>query len=94
VHLELQCKSGTCDTKHGPEGCISGFAQVEAEGLRSALARRDLPELVRLADDYPEQVLINEERKAVQIASCDGAVVAHLPVESRLLDALVRAMAD
>lgn len=46
-------------------------------------------EVIRLGASVDERVMFNEDRRAVQVMSCDGAVVASLPVRGLL--ALARA---
>jgi hypothetical protein len=36
-----------------------------------------------LVSDFPEVLSINEERRALQVQGCNGALVAHLPFSER-----------
>ena len=61
---------------------------AEVEQLREAIVKQDPRSFRRLVAAHPERILVNAKRAAVQIAGCQGTIIAHFPVESKLLAAL------
>jgi hypothetical protein len=48
--------------------------------LFDASEQKDLPAVLALAPAVPGTVIFNEERNAIQVKDCQGAVFAHLPI--------------
>lgn len=90
VHVNGQCESGTCDEKHGPlcDGSGPTLATADLEELRTAIADNDAEGVQAFIWKYPSRVSLNVERKAVQVATCTGNVIAHLPLTAMVQAAL------
>jgi hypothetical protein len=71
--------------KH-PE-CTQSFASILPR-LRTGLIEEDSRAIAALAEEYPQFVEVNSERRAVQLIRCDGAVIGHFPVAARMLRGL------
>ena len=90
VHLDMECKSGTCWTMHGP-ACPDPdgggtFAMVDMDRLRGSIEAKDVQAVKDLLADHTQSTALNVERSAVQVMNCEGAVIAHFPVGQKLLD--------
>lgn len=90
---EPYCRTGGCDTKHGPQfQCDDEYLPLltdsDIEGLRSAILAQDLRAVARYVATFPKRILVNVEREAIQVASCAGAVVMHLPVPRTMVATL------
>jgi hypothetical protein len=87
------CRSGTCDTTHGPYGCTETNGEVitdeTVERMRRALSEGDAHVAAGIIGRTPTRLKVNAERSAVQVLACQGSVVLHLPVSQRLLRSLV-----
>jgi hypothetical protein len=85
AHLDGLCRSGTCDTTHGP------LCDFEGEGFGDDLATlASSSSAARIADltgSYPGRILLNRQRSAVQLTGCDGLVIRHIPVSRDVLAA-------
>lgn len=89
AHNGLSCMSGSCATKHGPEGCGGGMLQqTDVEDLESALLAGTIPEVQRLLESFPANLTFNASRAAVQVRDCTGGLIAHIPVDSSLVTTL------
>lgn len=93
AHTGGDCFSGTCDTKHGPTPCDEGGGTVIPEGasdaLLASLSDRDVDAFKRIGASFPNSIIVNADRAAVQIIGCRGAVVAHLPVDPTFIRELM-----
>jgi hypothetical protein len=89
AHIDYQCRSGTCDVKHGPLCGGDHFAATDLELLRGALAVNNVGRATSVLRTHGTQTLVNVERLAVQVVDCNGVVVAHLPVPVSMVKALV-----
>lgn len=90
------CEGGnTC----GDHSCNGGEADDDAEelalgmselhaALGAALVNEDVSALSNLLQQNPKRLHVVEARQAVQITACDGAVIAHYPMQEGLLSAL------
>lgn len=90
--LDDRCKSGSCDTKHGPYPCgIEGLmSSVELESLRISMAQGDVVAISKLMMRH-RQISLNVSRSAIQVAGCRGAIIAHIPVAGGTVADLKRA---
>jgi hypothetical protein len=91
VHLDFQCKTGTCATKHGPLCNNFGelaFTDAEFEAVRAAVAAADLDATHALVRRYEKRIQVNSQRLAIQISDCAGNMVAHLPISKGFVSAL------
>jgi hypothetical protein len=94
AHIVAECREGTCDVMHGPLcGGFGGdgFSAVELETLRAFLARGDAAGMHAILAQHAESIMLNADRSAIQVLSCAGDVVAHLPATKRLVAALIKA---
>jgi hypothetical protein len=83
------CKTGTCETKHGPQ-CIIGFAPSDLERLRTYLARDNAAGVAELIATNSEWAILNAERSAIQVKDCMGKFVAHIPAPPVMMASLSR----
>jgi hypothetical protein len=81
------CYEGTCEERH-PACTNNGFAAIDFEEFRFALAAGDIGTAVSLIAEHPENLIVNTARHAVQVVNCSGAIIAHLPVDPRLMTRL------
>ena len=83
------CFDGSCDTMHGPFGCTEMFddplTRAGLEALRQAIHRNDAAGLNRILASHADQVRLNRQRAAIQVASCVGTIAIHLPVAPDLV---------
>lgn len=75
---------GSCGD-HSP--CLALTPEI-LNGARYAALGRGLNELVRLRSEKPEMVVLNEERRAVQVLDCQGRVAANFPLASDVMQIL------
>lgn len=84
-----RCFEGTCWRKHGPACRASAggtFAIVDMDRLRGSIESRDVQGVKNLLANYTQSTVLNIERSAVQVINCEGAFIAHFPVDPKLLD--------
>lgn len=72
------CSTGSCESHHGVKIC---YPQDEDLDLDDLLAMQSLgtlgpTEIARLMDNYPDRVVWNAARGALQVLGCDGVSVA------------------
>jgi len=80
AHGGYACMSGSCATKHGPEGCGGGMLQKsDVANLERALLAGADAEVDRLLKHFPDNIELNGTRSAVQVRDCTGGLIAHLP---------------
>ena len=89
-HYDFNCYPGTCDDEHPECDQIEG---EELEVLRLALAGDDVLEAARFINQHSARVVMNLARSAVQVSSCRGEIVAHLPVDEVFSRRVWRALA-
>jgi hypothetical protein len=88
AHSGQICWEGTCETHHPPCTFIPDSGKFEAEefeALRVAVATNDARTVRAIVEAFPNSVVLNRERGAIQIHRCGGEVIAHLPITSKLL---------
>ena len=85
VHLNGECFTGSCATKHGP-ACTSGsnLAAADVQALRKSILKRDPQAIRSLIAAHPKNMVHNGARSAVQLMNCSGQVIAHLPLSATL----------
>jgi hypothetical protein len=89
-HTEPLCRSGTCDTKHGPLPCDpyvdlpQGRVDV-LQALRVAVLASDPETVAQIIAHGGDRVALNASRSAVQVTGCRGGIVAHLPLSADFL---------
>lgn len=77
-----ECDAGSCDDEH-PTGCGGGggtFTAVPTAELWNELHRANGADLRQLLREPSGRVIVNRARSAFQLRSCDGALIAHLPM--------------
>ena len=95
AHLDGLCREFTCDERHGPE-CIVGApapSRVDLEALRRAIAVGDVSSIALQVAKHPKRLNLNVGRGAVQLLSCRGDVVMHLPLAPDVANAVDKAVA-
>lgn len=90
AHLDWECRTGSCETKHGPEGCTGGVVYNDVKELRNAIRNNDVQTLHALIAEHPDNILPNFDRAAVQLANCEGELYAHFPANAELLGRLAQ----
>lgn len=90
VHLDGQCRSGSCDTMHGPL-CEERqmFAAADVEAVRLAILYEDAQAIRAAVATDGSPFHLSADRKAIQVADCTGEFVAHFPVPDRLFDRIL-----
>jgi hypothetical protein len=82
---------GDCDPVH--ENCNVGFAvngttvTLTNQEIMTRLATATSSELLTLLTDWSPVLSINVERGALQVAGCDGQLIASLPLTGELVEA-------
>jgi hypothetical protein len=92
AHLDGLCRSGTCDTTHGPY-CEATVPAHELRALQTAAASHDVSTVANALASYPKQITLNVTRSALQVIDCDSAVVLHAPLRSDVVASLIGAPA-
>ncbi|MDE2764440.1 MAG: hypothetical protein OXK74_16930 [Gemmatimonadota bacterium] len=88
VHISKPCFPGSCWTKHGP-ACGPGggpLRMVDMDRLRGSIEAKDVHAVKDLLANHTQSAALNVERSAVQVMDCEGAVIAHFPVDQKFLD--------
>jgi len=84
------CRSTLCDSAH-PAGCKyeDRLSNADLERLRSSLEAEDMKDIEAILAAHTDQVVVNVARSAIQVSSnCSHAVIAHLPISSKLANSL------
>jgi hypothetical protein len=95
------CLAGGCcvygyDPCHHPSQCVDQFvdARRDYRSLRKAIDRNDVDAVARFVKRYPDAVVVNESRAALQMLGCDSSsVLAHFPLSGARFEQVQRALA-
>lgn len=63
--------------------CFEGGEDQDSEqvaALREAVRQGDAKMVLALAPLFPKSIVFHRERQAIQIKTCDGSIIANLPV--------------
>lgn len=88
AHLDGLCRSGTCDTTHGPY-CELTVPAHELRALQTAAASHDVAVIANALAAYPMQIALNVTRSALQVLDCESAVALHAPLRADVTASLV-----
>lgn len=81
AHNGLQCLTGSCATKHGPDTCGGAMLlERDLRELEEAAARDQTDRIEVLLRRYPVSLVHNVRRNAMQVFDCQGTVMAHIPL--------------
>jgi len=86
----ILCASNSCALMHPiVVGCdCESFQQLRPEPLRAAVVNDDVKGLLRIVSESAPHVEVNYSRNAVQIMDCEERVIAHLPLSTKVIEAL------
>jgi hypothetical protein len=86
AHISQNCFPGICDVEHPECEPIPPFAVLD--DLEESLLEGDRQGVRGIMNRYKGQFVLNEERSAVQLISCDRWRIAHLSAPASLVGAL------
>ena len=86
----VTCETGDCDDNHPMNGsCRTDHDQCLEisflDALVTAWEDADSNTLRRFMASKPDQVLLNKERRALQVRGCGNSVIAHLPLTTEIV---------
>jgi len=87
-HTVTVCRSGSCDTKHGDCTLAQGSSRTfgkDIEMVRGTIERGDPAAIAGILKQFPQRVVVNVERSAIQVLGCTGEVAAHIPLSNALV---------
>lgn len=82
------CSGGEADAAAGESLNLSMDELYAAVG--SALVRANAAAVSQLLQDNPKRLHLEADRQALQVVACDGAVIAHYPIDDDMAGALLR----
>jgi hypothetical protein len=81
--------TGDCDLQHPQSECnISDDDAADLELVRAALQTDDAATLRKVLTRTTARVAYIPSRRAVQVVSCKGTVVAHFPLDAKMIAGL------
>lgn len=81
------CVYMSCEA-HGHPYCTPE-TEAQVTNLWSSLEKADAREILDLAGQFPDVVVVNAKRQAVQLVGCDGQIVGHQQLHDRWSDILL-----